>query len=226
MDTENKVQDKPPVANTAAQKASEPTFDNGPSIVGRKDRKTGWILAIVLLLIVAAGGVGFGVWAYMDSNMKKEELNTEIIALKEQNNTLQNDNATLKENADTCQSVMSRNSSVTTVEIDETKSLDRDGAKAEIIDGRFYVKDSKDEEIIHDDAVSVTDILGCKSESTGDSMSLVCEVSTPYGQGKFVYTYGQGYDVLNYTLDSWSDGVSDNVKLEETSEGVYELESK
>lgn len=89
MDTENKVQDKPPVANTVAQKASEPTFDNGPSIVGRKDRKTGWILAIVLLLIVAAGGVGFGVWAYMDGNTQKEQLSAQVNDLQEQNSELQ-----------------------------------------------------------------------------------------------------------------------------------------
>ena len=89
MDTENKVQDKPPVANTAAQKAPEPTFDNGPSIVGRKDRKTVWILAIVLLLIVAAGGVGFGVWAYMDGNTQKEQLSAQVNDLQEQNSELQ-----------------------------------------------------------------------------------------------------------------------------------------
>ncbi len=70
--------------------AGEPTFDNGPSVVdGKGGKKAGWILAIVLLLIVAAGGVGFGVWAYMDGNVQKDALNSQISALKQQNNDLQ-----------------------------------------------------------------------------------------------------------------------------------------
>lgn len=67
-----------------------PTFDNGPSVVGSKGgRKTGWILAIILLLLIAAGGVGFGVWAYMDSNNAKNTLNAQIAELQQQNTELQ-----------------------------------------------------------------------------------------------------------------------------------------
>ena len=72
-------------------KPAEPTFGNGGSVVEGKDgKKTGWILAIVFLLIVAAGGVGFGVWAMMDGNVQKDALNEQISALKQQNNELQN----------------------------------------------------------------------------------------------------------------------------------------
>lgn len=73
-----------------AAPAGGPTFDNGPSVVdGKGSKKTGWILAVVFLLIVAAGGVGFGVWAMMDGNAQKAALNSQISALKQQNNDLQ-----------------------------------------------------------------------------------------------------------------------------------------
>ena len=75
---------------TPAPKPAEPAFGNGGSVVeGKGGKKTGWILAVVFLLIVAAGGVGFGVWAMMDSNAQKDALNSQISALKQQNNDLQ-----------------------------------------------------------------------------------------------------------------------------------------
>ena len=80
-------------AGSAAARAPEnavPTFDNGPSVVGSKgSRKTGWILAMILLLLIAAGGVGFGVWAYIDSNNAKNSLNAQITELQQQNSELQ-----------------------------------------------------------------------------------------------------------------------------------------
>lgn len=80
-------------AGSAAARAPEnagPTFDNGPSVVGSKGgRKTGWILTTILLFLIAAGGVGFGVWAYMDGNTQKDQLNSQISTLQQQNAELQ-----------------------------------------------------------------------------------------------------------------------------------------
>lgn len=68
-----------------AAPAGGPTFDNGPSVVeGKGGKKTGWILGIVLCLILAAGGIGFGVWAWMDGNIQKDQLNSQISTLKAQ----------------------------------------------------------------------------------------------------------------------------------------------
>ena len=81
-----------PVRSVAARVPVDagPTFNNGPSIVGSKGgRKTGWVLAIILLLLIAAGGVGFGVWAYMDGNNAKNSLNAQIADLQQQNSELQ-----------------------------------------------------------------------------------------------------------------------------------------
>lgn len=73
------------------KEANEPTFDNGPSVVGKKERKTGWVLALILLFIIAAGGVGFGVWIYLDSNTQKDQLNSQINDLQQQNAELQDE---------------------------------------------------------------------------------------------------------------------------------------
>ena len=86
------VNTKPAPTSTTVPvpKPAEPTFGNGGSVVeGKGGKKTGWILGIVVLLLIAAGGVGFGVWAYMDGNAQKDALNSQISALKQQNNDLQ-----------------------------------------------------------------------------------------------------------------------------------------
>ena len=83
------TQDVPVNVRPSVAKTPEPTFDNGPSVVGKKDRKTAWILAIVLLLIIAAGGVGFGVWAYVDGNTQREQLNAQVNDLQQENAELQ-----------------------------------------------------------------------------------------------------------------------------------------
>lgn len=91
--TARPVAPRPAPSAPAAEpkEANEPTFDNGPSVVGKKERKTGWILAIILLFIIAAGGVGFGVWAYLDSNTQKDQLNSQINDLQQQNAELQDE---------------------------------------------------------------------------------------------------------------------------------------
>ena len=62
----------------------------GEDIVFRdvdKKRK-GMIIGMICLAILAAGGIGFGVWAYMDGNSRVEALNSQINTLKIQKDTL------------------------------------------------------------------------------------------------------------------------------------------
>lgn len=82
-------QAKPVEPVKPAAPASGPAFDNGPSVVEPKGgRKTGWIIGLVLMALIAAGGVGFGVWAWMDGNTQKDALNEQISDLKKQNGEL------------------------------------------------------------------------------------------------------------------------------------------
>ncbi len=51
-------------------------------------KNSSMILGMVLLAILAIGGIGFGVWAMLDGNAQKENLNNQISSLTTQNNEL------------------------------------------------------------------------------------------------------------------------------------------
>ena len=55
---------------------------------GEKKGK-GMVLGMIFLVILAVGGIGFGMWAMMDGNSQKEQLNSQISTLKQQNSELQ-----------------------------------------------------------------------------------------------------------------------------------------
>ena len=47
------------------------------------------LLGMILLVILAIGGIGFGVWEMMDANSQKEQLNSQITVLRDQINEMQ-----------------------------------------------------------------------------------------------------------------------------------------
>lgn len=47
-------------------------------------KKTGIIIGILFLVLLAAGGIGFGIWAYLDGNQKTANLNNQISVLQNQ----------------------------------------------------------------------------------------------------------------------------------------------
>lgn len=49
----------------------------------------GMIYGMIIFMILAIGGIGFGVWAMMDGNMQKANLEKQISDLRAQNNQLQ-----------------------------------------------------------------------------------------------------------------------------------------
>ncbi|MBQ3433125.1 hypothetical protein IJG22_02390 [Candidatus Saccharibacteria bacterium] len=63
----------------------------GSDVVFRdKPKKShGMLYGMILLAILAAGGIGFGAWAMMDGNGQMEQLNDQISVLKKQNSELQ-----------------------------------------------------------------------------------------------------------------------------------------
>ena len=81
----------PPVVETNNQPATNPAPAENTAVQDepkKKSSKTGIILGFVLLFLLAAGGIGFGVWAMMDGNTQKEQLNAQINTLKKQNEQL------------------------------------------------------------------------------------------------------------------------------------------
>lgn len=53
--------------------------------ISAKKNSKGMIFGMVLLVILAIGGIGFGVWAWMDGNAQKDSLNSQIAVLNAQN---------------------------------------------------------------------------------------------------------------------------------------------
>lgn len=57
--------------------------------VSAKKKGKGAVLGMILLGILAVGGISFGVWEMLDANTQKEQLNSQVSTLKQQNNELQ-----------------------------------------------------------------------------------------------------------------------------------------
>lgn len=179
---------RPVTPTTPATSASEPTFDNGPSVVDSKGgKKTGWILAVVLLLIVAIGGVGFGVWAMMDGNTQKEQLNSQISTLKKQNSELSEQITLLNEQIDTMNKNSSENNVIETGDGDVSLTT-------EVTDGFLYIKDNNDNVLVSDSTIGVTEIVSC--DYLAESNSLRCSVMVSDNDGWILY------DVANNVLTS------------------------
>ena len=78
------VASMPVETNAVAPKANDDiVFQDKPK------KSTAMILCLVFLALLAAGGIGFGVWAMMDGDSQKEQLNEQISALRKQNSELQ-----------------------------------------------------------------------------------------------------------------------------------------
>ena len=120
--------------NSETMESTKPSNDVVfQDVPAKKSSKTGIILGFVLLALIAAGGVGFGVWAMMDGNTQREQLNEQIAALKEQNDRLSEQISDDPKNDDNSESEQdsanddnkepideeNRNDSANTVAIDE-----------------------------------------------------------------------------------------------------------
>ncbi|MBR2710633.1 hypothetical protein IKF02_03330 [Candidatus Saccharibacteria bacterium] len=59
-----------------------------PVVAPEKKKNNGMLLGLILCIVLAIGGIGFGVWAMMDGNSQKDALNNQINTLKQQNDEL------------------------------------------------------------------------------------------------------------------------------------------
>ena len=110
MEQNNNAANTPVASSSTAQTNVVPvTPQDSPSKVSSpkddivfadKPKSNGMLLGMILLGILAVGGIGFGVWTMMDGNSQKEQLNSQISALKQQNEELMNRGNSVDEGAD------------------------------------------------------------------------------------------------------------------------------
>lgn len=181
MNTEQVVTEQITVAQ------AEPTIPQPEQAVpsqnddGKKKKTNTMLLALIFCLILAAGGIGFGVWAMLDGNSRASSLNSQIASLNSQIATLQEQNIDLSQ------------------QIVELKKGDVTGGgsiAAELVDGIFYVKDSGGEilatssEVADAENLEITQIVSCERRS--ENTIIDCVVETSQGEGNFLYdVYGE-----------------------------------
>lgn len=145
-------------------------------------------LGMMCMVIAALAGIAFGVWAMMDAEKQKSELNSQISNLKQENKDLQNENAQLNKKIDDLE-----DSSQYVTPVGPTGSSSVFGG--EYVDGVFYIKDSSGEVLAEDNSVEVVEVIGCSSpvgEPGVDENVLVCGVETLDGSGSYVYNGNDG----------------------------------
>lgn len=158
-----------PVVQTESVAATTETIESATN----NKKKGQWMLpTAIICLVLGLGGVGFGIWALLNSNTRVSELNTEVNSLRSQNEELNVQNEALNE------------------EVEELSKGNTGGgqwASTEIRDGVFYVLDANGNIIAQSDAggPSVSEIVSC--ESSSDNTVLKCIVNTTEGEGWFLY---------------------------------------
>lgn len=95
---QNTISNMPEQNQVGKSDESGNIMEQGLSAVKKPGK--GLIIGMIVCAIIAVGGIGFGVWAMMDGNTQKEQLNLQISALKNQNNELTQQNADLQAQID------------------------------------------------------------------------------------------------------------------------------
>lgn len=174
----------PPAAPAEPAAPVEPVVMATPpveqKVEGAKKKNQGIMLAVVLCLILAVGGVGFGIWAMLDGNERAKSQEAQIASLKSQNEELEEQitklNAGVEDNDD---------------EKEQKPAEAKNWGSPSVQDGIFYVLDADGNVIAQSDATGpvVNELLAC--ESSDDNTILTCTVSTSEGEGQFMYdVYG------------------------------------
>lgn len=177
------VSNTPSMPNVSGA-ASMPTMTSRPEsdvVFNDKPKKNmAMIFGMVLLGILAVGGIAFGVWAMMDGNAQKAELNAQIDSLKQKNDALDEQVNNLQTQIDSYSSVA--------YEILPPKWGE---AEAVVVDGVFTIKNANGEVFTQFDEYVVDEIVSCDSGTETEKAPMTCVVKTPEGEAKIVYNYDE-----------------------------------
>ena len=152
-------------------------FENTPK------KSNGMLIGLILCLILAIGGIGFGVWAMMDGNQQKEQLNSQISSLKQQNNTLEDKITELQAEVDSYKNA--------SADVYEILPPEWGEAEAVIVDNKFTIKNGKGEIYMQWDEQEVNEIVSCDSGTSENQLPMTCVVKTPNGEAKIIYDFDE-----------------------------------
>lgn len=139
----------------------------------------GALYGMVLLGILAVGGIGFGVWTMMDSNSQKEALNSQISSLKQQNSELSDQIASLQDEIDNYKQSQT-----------QTETVVWSGDNAEVVDGVFYIKNAQGDRLAQSTVTNITSITSCEYQEANSALR--CVVVAANGEGWFQYDTVKG----------------------------------
>lgn len=167
MEPNQNIQSNPFVGTPTT--ANNNMMQNEPSVNKAPEKKNnGLLIGLILCLLFAIGGIGFGVWTMVDSNSQIDGLNRQIKTLQEQNNDLLDQVEQLSE------------------KLENINMNGRPWADVEVLDGAFYVKDAEGNVIVRsNEGIDVEEIISC--DSSADKTVLTCKVNTAQGEGEFLY---------------------------------------
>ena len=185
---DNKISEEPQVVAASEEVVAveeKPVVNEAPKsdvVFNDKPKKnTGMILGMILLLILAIGGIGFGIWAWMDGNAQKEQLNSQISSLQQQNSELMdkigtNDGGTIVDIDDNGY----KNPEIVSTE--ENKSYSVYFISSELDGHRISIN------------VSEGSISGCHINKTDNSSAGECNISGISDSIYKVVEFGSGHD--------------------------------
>ena len=171
-------------ARGAAPVNAQVTSAGGDIVFSDKPKKShAMLIGMILLAIIAAGGIGFGVWAFLDGNSrvaKKDEqiadLNNQISSLEQEKSDLTDQVAKLTDSNNQAQSQIA----------DDEQKIQEDEAKIqedEALISQYQQNESN--------GYQVTSIGDCAFD-TGSINVLKCDATTSIGNGKFVWDSQSG----------------------------------
>lgn len=170
---------------TAAPSAPVASSQSGGGVVFQDKPKSGraMLYGMIVLAILAIGGIGFGVWAMMDGNAQKDQLNSQVASLKQQN-------ASLQKQIDELQATVEMYESGTGIAT-EIVAPQWGEAEAVIVEGEFTIKNADGDIYTQLDGYEVTEIVSCDSGTGAEMAPMTCIVKTPEGEAKIIYNYDE-----------------------------------
>lgn len=148
----------------------EPVVPVAPAVPQPEKKKSNTLLLLVILFaVLAAGGIGFGVWAFMNGNSEKDKLNSQITNLRQEITILTEKNAELQETIDNLKSNGSSDQGNSDGTSDSTSTDNTDTEEG------YHI-------------ISIGECALDNATDRGGSIIIKCDATTKNGTGKFVYS--------------------------------------